>query len=123
MDADSFAEELFDGGFEGGAAGWQGEVVKGVVGCLEGSCEGGDVVCVWSVDFLGFDLSAPEVVGYHGLVDAVFCQGCVGPCCCAVAVEFGPVALICIYVSLVGLFVGVVCFSYPKHKKYLEDKT
>lgn len=86
MDANPLAEEFFDEWFKWGAVFGEIQAVEGEIGCLEGSCQWADVVSVRRVDVLGGYSGLPEGMGDESLCRAGFCEGGVGPGCCAVAV-------------------------------------
>lgn len=86
VDADSLAEELFDGRFEARAAFGQIQACEGQVGGLQGAGQWADIVVVWSVDALLVDLFLPKCVGSQGLGDTIVCERGVGPGRCAIAV-------------------------------------
>lgn len=93
VDADSFAEEFLDGRLEGRAVFGHVQARESQVDGLQSACQWADVVVVWCVDSLFVYLLLPELVCFERLGDTAGCEGGVCPACCAVAAEFGPVAL------------------------------
>lgn len=62
MNADPFAEELFDGWFEGRAAMGQVQASEGQICSLQRASQGANVVGVWCMDSLFIYFFLPKVI-------------------------------------------------------------